>query len=306
MDYYKILGLDNKATHEDIRKNYRKLSLKHHPDRGGDADEFKKINEAFQTLGDKQKRQQYDMQKNNPFMRMGGRDPGIDNIMKMFFGGIPGMPGMPGMPNAFPHNVNFTGGNMPNIQIFRNGQPVNINAMRKPAPITKTVTISIEDAYSGITHPIHIERWVMYGNERRVEKEKIYVNILPGIDDGERMLLKDKGNIINDEIKGDIQLFIKIKNDSKFVRDGLDLIYKKNITLKEALTGFEFDIHHINGKVYSINNDAGNIIQPNYVRDIQNLGMHRGNKCGKLIISFDLKFPDKLTTHQIEGLKELL
>ena len=117
----------------------------------------------------------------------------------------------------------------------------------------------------------------MYGNERRVEKEKMYVNILPGIDDGERMILKNKGNIANEQNKGDIQLFIKIKNETPFIRDGLDLIYKK-ISLKQALTGFEFDIKHINGKVYSINNDAGNIIQPNYSRDINNLGMKRQNK----------------------------
>ena len=165
------------------------------------------------------------MQRNSPFVQMGGGDPNIDNIMKMFFGGG----GIPGMDNGFSHNVHFSmGGNMPNIQVFRNGRPVNINTIRKPAPITKTIEISIQDAYSGVTHPIHVERWVMYGNERRVEKEKMYVNILPGIDDGERMILKNKGNIANEQNKGDIQLFIKIKNETPFIRDGLDLIYKKN------------------------------------------------------------------------------
>lgn len=198
------------------------------------------------------------------------------------------------------------GGNMPNIQVFRNGQPVNINTIRKPTPITKTLEISIQDAYSGITHPIHIERWVMYGNERRIEKEKMYVNILPGIDDGERMILKDKGNIASEQNKGDIQLFIKITNNTEFLRDGLDLIFKKKITLKESLTGFEFDIKHINGKTYTINNDAGNIIQPNYSRDIVNLGMKRQNKAGKLIIVFELVFPDKLTSKQITELKKIL
>ena len=78
------------------------------------------------------------------------------------------------------------------------------------------------------------------------------------------MILKGKGNVANEQNKGDIQLFIKINNDSEFVRDGLDLILKKKITLKQSLTGFDFDIKHINGKIYSINNDAGNIIQPNY------------------------------------------
>ena len=243
------------------------------------------------------------MQRNSPFGQMGGPDqPGFDNIMKMFFGG-----GMPGMDAGFPHNIHFAmGGNMPNIQVFRNGQPVNINTVRKPTPITKTIEISIQDAYSGITQPIHIERWVMYGNERRIEKEKMYVNILSGIDDGERMILKDKGNVASEQNKGDIQLFIKISNNTEFLRDGLDLIFKKKITLKESLTGFEFDIKHLNGKTYTINNDAGNIIQPNYSRDINNLGMKRQKKAGKLIIVFELMFPNKLTSEQISELKKIL
>ena len=101
MDYYKVLGVGENADEQEIRKAYRKLSLRHHPDRGGDAEEFKKINEAYSTLGDKVKRQQYNIQKSNPFMSgmgmpgMGGMggDPNIDPILKMFFGG--GMPGMP-------------------------------------------------------------------------------------------------------------------------------------------------------------------------------------------------------------------
>ena len=150
MDYYNILNVKKNATTDEIRKSYRKLSLKHHPDRGGDADEFKKINEAFQTLGDKQKKSQYDMQRSNPFVQMGG-DPNIDNIMKMFFNSS----GIPGMADGFSQNVHFSmGGNMPNIQVFRNGRPVNINTIRKPAPITKTIEITIQDAYIGITQPI--------------------------------------------------------------------------------------------------------------------------------------------------------
>jgi len=303
MDYYATLGIDKTATDEEIKKKYRKLSLKHHPDRGGDAEEFKKINEAFQTLGDKVKRQQYDMQRNNPFSNLGGggvMDPNIDNIMKMFFSGA-----MPGG-NVFGPGIQFghAGMGMPNVQIFRNGQPVNL--VRKPAPITKTVEISLEDAYKGLTHPLHIERWIMYGNERRIEKEKIYVNIPTGIDDGERIVLKDKGNSLNEQVKGDIHIFIKINNNSVFIRDGLELIFKKIITLKQALTGFKFDIKHLNGKTYTINNEPGNIIQPNYSRDIPKLGMIRGNNNGRMIIVFEIKFPDSLSNEQVNKLKNIL
>ena len=67
MDYYKVLGVGEDADEQEIKKAYRKLSLRHHPDRGGNAEEFKKINEAYSTLGDKTKRQQYNMQRSNPY-----------------------------------------------------------------------------------------------------------------------------------------------------------------------------------------------------------------------------------------------
>ena len=112
--------------------------------------------------------------------------------------------------------------------------------------------------------------------------------------------------MINDTIKGDIKLFVDVKNDTKFVRDGLDLLLIKKLTLKEALTGFSFDIKHINGKTYTINNEGGNIIQPNFVKKIPNLGMLRDNKQGNLVISFEITFPEILTKEQIEKLKEIL
>ena len=91
MDYYKLLGVNPNSSQGEIKKAFRRLSLKHHPDRGGDAEEFKKINAAYETLGDVEKKRMYDMQKNNPFMRGGipghnGVD-GMDDIFKMFFGG---------------------------------------------------------------------------------------------------------------------------------------------------------------------------------------------------------------------------
>ena len=93
-DYYKILGVQSNSNPDDIKKAYRKLSLKHHPDRGGDASEFKKINEAYQTLGTPEKKRMYDMQKNNPLF--GGMSDGMggspEDILNMMFGGGGGIP----------------------------------------------------------------------------------------------------------------------------------------------------------------------------------------------------------------------
>ena len=88
MDYYSILGIDKSTNADNIKKSYRKMSLKHHPDRpNGDAELFKKINEAYDVLGDPQKKRNYDMTGNsegNPFMR-GGMPPGMNDLFSSIF-----------------------------------------------------------------------------------------------------------------------------------------------------------------------------------------------------------------------------
>ena len=122
-DYYKILGVQSTSNSDDIKKSYRKLSLKHHPDRGGDANDFKKINEAYQTLGNPEKKRMYDMQKSNPLF--GGMSDGPGNpedIFNMMFGGG-------GMPFPFGAMGGMPGMGMPQVRIFHNGRPVNMPHM---------------------------------------------------------------------------------------------------------------------------------------------------------------------------------
>lgn len=298
-NYYKVLGVNENATPEEIKKAFRKASLKNHPDRGGNKEEFQKINGAYQILGDPEKKREYDNQLKNPFMRGGGfniNGGGPDDIFKMFFGN--------NVPFGFP------GG--PNVQIFQNGRPVNINQLRKPTPITKTITITMEEAYEGINKPIEIERWIHSNGVKKVEKEKIYVHIPSGIDNQEIIILKDKGNIMNENATGDIKIFVTVKNDTDFVRDGLNLIYKKKISLKEALIGFNFDVKHLSGKTYCINNNNGKIITPQYTKVIRNMGMRRERQhpappiTGNLIIVFDIIFPEELTEEQMKTIGECL
>ena len=301
-DLYTILGVSNDAKHDDIKKAYRKLQMKHHPDKGGDPEICKKINDAYSILGDTERRQQYDMQKNNPF----NGNLGMHNaIFKMFFGG--GMGGMPGWMNM---GGGFQG--PPQMHIFHNGKQFNMNMLRKPMPIIKHIEISLEEAFKGTNIPLEIERWCQDGDIKRVEREKIYVNVRAGIDDNEIITIPQKGNIINDNLRGDIKINVKIKNTSDFTRKGLHLIYKKKITLKEALTGFKFDLTHLSGKTYVINNQEGRIIKPSFHKVIQHMGMRRERRhpapplSGDLIVTFDIVFPDSLTDEQITKLKEIL
>jgi DnaJ-class molecular chaperone len=119
-------------------------------------------------------------------------------------------------------------------------------------------------------------------------------------------LLKDKGNVLNDSVKGDIKIFVKISNDTEYKRSGLDLMYERTISLKEALCGFTLQFTFLNGKTYTLNNLSGNIITPEYKKLIPNMGFTRGTHQGNLILIFHVKFPDCLTEEQVSTLNNVL
>ena len=308
MSYYEELGVSKDATQEDIKKAYRRLSLKHHPDKPtGNEEKFKKINEAFQTLGDEKKRSEYDIKQSGGNIPRGmsfsgnmggmGIPPGI--LKAMFAGGQ--MPqGMPGFFNFSQHMGNMNGSN---VRIFRNGVE-QTNPFSKPVPIIKSVEISLEQAYTGIKIPFELERWVIEGQLKRVEKETIYIDIPEGTDNNEIIFIREKGNVISDINKGDIKVFIKVKNETEFERKGLNLILKKKISLKEALCGFDFVINYFNGRKFTIRNED-NIITPGFSKVVPGLGIKRGEHKGNLVITFDVEFPEKLDKEKIEALKKL-
>ena len=313
-NYYKILEVSESATAEEIKKSYRRLSLKYHPDKNvGNPDVvelFQKISGAFEILGDVEKRQEYDGNKSNPFV---GMPMEMNELFAHLFGGggthginINGM--NMGMPMGMHMNMGqgFHGFPGANVHVFQNGIRIN-PPMQKPTPIIMTVTVTMENVLNGSTIPVEIERWIIENNIKLFEKQTVYVTVPKGVDDNEIIVLENQGNILNECCKGDIKLFIKIENNTDFSRNGLDLILEKTITLKEALCGFSFEMKYINEKVYTIHNQTGqNIIQPGYKKLIPNMGLTRDNFVGNLIISFTVLFPEKLTEEQIQKLIEIL
>jgi DnaJ family protein A protein 2 len=193
----------------------------------------------------------------------------------------------------------------PGVQFFHNGVPVNMNFLQKPTPIVKNVVIPIDKILSGTTIPVDIERWVTNNGEKTFEHETIYVNVPKGMDEGEIIVLKDKGNVSSEDCKGDVKIFIKIENNTEFKRIGLDLVLERTITVKEALCGFSFEIKYITGKTYTITNHSGNIIHHGYRKIIPNMGFTRDEHTGNLLIIFDVKYPEKLSNEAIEVLKNI-
>ena len=103
----------------------------------------------------------------------------------------------------------------------------------------------MELVLTGSTIPLEIYRWILENGIKVHETETIYVTVPQGIDDNEMIILRDKGNVINETVKGDVKVFVKIINETEFKRSGLDLILERNISLKEALCGFTFEIKFI-------------------------------------------------------------
>lgn len=314
-NYYECLGIQNNASEGDIKKAYRSLSLKLHPDRNPSEDantKFQEINTAYEVLSDQQKRKQYDHELAGGGGSMHNMQDmnDINNIFNMMFGG--GMP--PGMHPGMPPGMH------PGIHIFHGGHgnpfgggPGNLfgqnifQQFQKPPPIIREIVITLDQAYNGGSMPLEIERWIVQNDTKVSEKETVYVNIHKGIDDNEIMILRDRGHVVSDELIGDIKLVVKIENTTQFKRSGLDLIFTKQITLKEALCGFAFEITHINGKKLNMTNQSNmTIIVPNTKKIVPNLGMVRDNQVGSLIIVFDIEFPKSLSEEQTKHLSEIL
>jgi DnaJ-class molecular chaperone len=164
----------------------------------------------------------------------------------------------------------------------------------------------MDQVLSGANVPLEIERWNVENGIKVFETETIYVTIPQGIDDNEMIILRDKGNMLNEQAKGDVKVIVKITNTSEFKRAGLDLVFEKNITLKEALCGFTFELNYLNGKSYTLNNNKGNIIPPEYRKVYPGMGLTRGEHKGNMIIHFHVEFPEKLTEEQIASLATVL
>jgi DnaJ-class molecular chaperone len=309
---YDVLEVSKDASDKDIKSAYRRLSLEFHPDKNSAeeaTERFQEIREAYEILSDPQKKEEYDFEQEHggrggfhgfPFGGGGGnpfnnQHNDIHDIFNMMFSGGGG--GFPG--GGFP-----MGGMGPNIRIFHNGIPV----IQKPSPIQKEISITLEQSFTGIPSvQIKFDRVVVVQQIQSSEEETITLNIPAGISDGETIVLQEKGHVIQDKVKGDLHLLVKVQIHKEFSRNGMDLIYRKTLTLKEALCGFSLEIPHLSGKMLRISHSAtSHVIKPNEKKPIPGYGMVKNGQTGNLIIDFDISFPDKLTEEQIKGLQNIL
>ena len=290
MNPYSVLGISKDCDIGDIKRAYRKLSLQFHPDRN-QSDEAKirilEINEAHERIGDVESRKKYDEME---YTKEYGDITELADIIQMMY-------------TLARSNIKPSIPPPSTIPTFTSNNTFLQETSIKVPVINTSILISMKQSYYGCTIPLKIQKQKMM----KYEMEIIYVTLEPGIKDNDIIILKNRGNIVDRYHIGDIEIKINIQNLSNYKRIGNDLLYKKNISLKESLCGFIFELEHINGKNIIINNmNKQNIIYPNYRKIIPNLGMKQDLEIGNLIIEFTIDFPTILSNDQIEILQNLL
>lgn len=307
--FYEILEVGKDASEEEIKKAYRRLSLLYHPDRNP-TDEAKNkirdINTSYETLSDKEARKRYDFQLSGGG---GGGGGGGGAPHQMFFHTNFGNGGehvdFANISNIFDNIFNAGGGINPDFFHQHIHQQIH-----KPMPIVVNIEINFTQSYTGCVFPVEINKIEACDGERVRKTETVYVTIPEGIDNNEVIIIREKGNESPNGTRGDVKIFISIKKNETnekellFNRHGLDLIIKKEITLKEALCGFSFNIKHLSGSNYCIKNTT--IVSPNQKQLIPKLGMKREGNIGNLIIDYTIVFPTELDETKKEQIREIL
>jgi curved DNA-binding protein len=287
-DYYKILGVDRKASDDDIRKAYRKLAKQHHPDYNPDnkqaEDRFKEINEAYEVLGDTKKRSHYDRlgSEYSQWQRRGGT-PGDFNWDQ--YGGSPGGGRRVDFDDL---NDMFGGGGFSDFfRTIFGGGGMGQQSRSQPQGYQQELEITLEEAYHGTMRQFQTD-----GKQKQVR-------IPAGVRTGSRVRVAGAGpNGL------DLYLIIGVKDDERFERHSNDLHTTATVSVFTAILGGEAEVGTLEGKI-KLNIPAGT--QPEQVFRLAGRGMpHVKNPKdkGDLYVRLKVQIPKYLSAKQRELLEE--
>lgn len=243
-DYYEVLGVSKNASDDEIKKAYRKLAVKYHPDRNpGDKEaeaKFKEINEAHEVLSDKQKRARYDQFGHAGVGGASGFGGGSNA-----YGGFSGNP-FGGSAGGFnfngqSFNFDFGGGGLDDIlgDLFGFGGRGGSRRPRRGADYQTSVTLTFEEAIFGTTKKI------------TVDGKDLSVKIPAGIDDGMSVRLKGKGGPAPSDggEAGDLYVRVRVKPHKSLTREGSIILSEQTISMVDAALGCEIDVLTVDGTV---------------------------------------------------------
>jgi len=310
MDYYKTLGVSKEAKSDEIKKAYRKLALKYHPDKNNGNKEyeakFKEISEAYAVLSDPEKRQQYDTYGSTGFHQRYSREDifkgfDLNEILRQFgfgtsgfstnsFGNVRGGSSADQNFNSFfTHNSAAAGGCGGSCAQQVKGQD-----------LTYQLTVSLEDVLSGADRQLTLSK--------NGKTENVSVKIPMGIEQGKKLRLKGKGGAAPmGGIPGDLYLKVQLQSHELYERSGDDLILKKRIQYSEACLGGKVEVESLDGKKFMITVPSGT--NGDSRLRIKGQGLPSGpiGDRGDLYVKIGVQVPKSLTDEQrqlIESLRD--
>jgi curved DNA-binding protein len=309
-DYYQVLGVDKKASADEIKKIYRKLALKWHPDKNPNnkaaEEKFKKISEAYAVLSDAKKREQYDQFGSADQFRQQYsqedifRDFDLDEILRGFgFGGGGRGAGRTTFRTGRRGGGHSQGSDDPFSSIFggMGGQQYS-NMPEKGQDAEYNLSISLEESVFGA------DKKISFQLENRIED--ISVKIPPGISSGKKLRLPGKGlSGYNGGPNGDLYLNINVLPHPIYSRDGNDLYIEKTIKFTQATLGTTIDVPTLDGSTKRLKLSPGT--QSNTKIRMKGYGVPglKGAPKGDQYVKINIEVPKKLSEKQIKLIEEL-
>ncbi|CAK8722131.1 MAG: curved DNA-binding protein [Candidatus Electronema aureum] len=306
MEYYKILGVEKSATADEIKKSYRKLALKYHPDKNPGNKEaeaqFKEINEAYAVLSDEKKRKEYDTYGSAGFQQRYSQEDifrnfDLNDILSQF-----GFGGQGGGRTSF--RFGGQGGNSPFDFFSQAGGGGGCSSGGcRPQPTkgedqTYELSVTLADVLHGADKNISLRR--------NGETQNVSVKVPKGIENGKRLRLSGKGApSATGGQPGDLYLKVTVLPHEQFTRDGDNLITEKRIPFSEACLGTAVEITTLDSKSFKVKVPAG--VQPEAKLRIKGQGLPSGpiGERGDLYVKILVQVPKQLIGEQEKLVREL-
>lgn len=323
-DYYDLLSVPKHADEQLIKRAYRKLALKYHPDKvtgteqekAEAAKQFAEINHAYETLSDPEKRRIYDqygeegLRQHAGQQQRGGGGPG--NIFDFFFGGGFGG-GQEEEDERIPKGQDVVVDlfvTLKDLYVGKEFQTVRDKPVLKPAAGTRSCKCK-QKLITRQIGPGMFQQFTQNECEQcpavKIEREKdtITVHVEPGMTDGQEVTFFEEGEPMVDGEPGDLKFKLRTLPHPVFRRSGNDLWMDRNISLVDALTGFTHVLEHLDAHKFNLSSDA--VTRPGQVVKVEGEGMpvFDSSKKGDLWVTYSVDFPASLTAEQKQTVRSL-